>query len=125
VPVLWVALGGAIGAVARFTVVQWAVTRWGSTFPWGTLAVNVTGSLAIGVLAALLSSRQADPMLRLFLITGVLGGYTTFSAFSLETLTLLYEQRSLTALAYAAGSVLLGLAVAAAGYALAMHIARS
>ncbi len=125
VAVLWVALGGAIGAVARFAVVQWAVMRWGSTFPWGTLAVNATGSLAIGFLAALLSSRLADPMLRLFLITGVLGGYTTFSAFSLETLTLIYEQRSLSALAYAAGSVLLGLAAAAIGYALAMHFARS
>lgn len=121
---LWVALGGAIGAVGRYSVVQWAVTRWGSTFPWGTLAVNVTGSLAIGILAALLSSRQTDPMVRLLLITGVLGGYTTFSAFSLETLTLIYEQRSLVALAYAAGSVLLGTVAAGIGYALAMHFGR-
>lgn len=122
--VLWVALGGAIGAAARYGVVQWASARWGTTFPWGTLAVNITGSLLIGVLAALLSSRQSDPALRLLLITGVLGGYTTFSAFSLETLTMLTEQRSLAALAYVGGSVVLGLAAAAIGYAIVWHFGR-
>lgn len=123
-PVLWVALGGAIGAAARYGVVQWAAARWGAAIPWGTFAVNVTGSFLIGLLAALLSSRQADPTPRLLLVTGVLGGYTTFSAFSLETLTMIVEQRSLAALAYVVGSVLLGLAAAAAGYAIAFHVGR-
>jgi fluoride exporter len=121
---LWVALGGAIGATARFAVVQLAVARWGATFPWGTLVVNVVGSLAIGFLAAVLSARTTDPALRFFLITGVLGGYTTFSAFSLETLALLYEQRWGAATSYMGGSVVLSLAATAVGYAAAVRFSQ-
>ncbi len=121
---LWVALGGALGAMARFGAVQLATSRWGSSFPWGTLAVNVTGSLLIGFLATILSSRQADPALRLLLITGVLGGYTTFSAFSFEALALLTEQRHLAAAGYMLGSVLLGVAAAAIGAAVAFAVVR-
>ena len=121
---LWVAAGGAIGAVARYGVVQWAVSRWGAAFPWGTFAANLTGSLAIGFLAAILSSRGSDPHLRLFVITGVLGGYTTFSAFSFETLALLFAQRWAAAIAYVVGTVTLGLAAASLGYALALVVSR-
>lgn len=121
---LWVGLGGAVGAMARFGVVQLAVARWGASFPWGTLAVNVTGSLAIGFLAAVLSARNADSALRFFLITGVLGGYTTFSAFSFETLAMLYEQRWAAATSYVAGSVVLGLAATALGYAAALRFSQ-
>jgi CrcB protein len=120
--ILWVAFGGAIGAAGRYAVVQWAVNRWGLAFPWGTLAVNVTGSLAIGFLAALLSARTTDPALRLFLITGILGGYTTFSAFSLETLALMTSERWLATAAYVAGSVALSLAAAGLGYATAVRL---
>jgi CrcB protein len=119
---VWVALGGAIGATGRYAVVHWAVARWGAAFPLGTFAVNVTGSLAIGFLAALLDTRLADPAFRLFLITGVLGGYTTFSAFSLETLALITAERWLAALGYVSGSVLLSLAAAALGYASAARL---
>src|SRR5215218_155007 len=103
---LWVALGGATGTAARFAVAQWMGARWGWTFPWGTFAVNVTGSLAIGLVMTLLVTRGADPAYRLLLVTGFLGGYTTFSAFSFETLALLEARRWVTAGLYAGGSVL-------------------
>lgn len=106
---LWVALGGAAGAAARYGVAQWAGSRWGWSLPWGTFAVNITGSLAIGLLMALLLGRSADPAYRFLLVTGFLGGYTTFSAFSLETLALIETRRFGEAALYVGGSVLLGL----------------
>ncbi len=106
---VWVALGGAAGAAARFAVSQWTGTRWGWTFPWGTLAVNLTGSLAIGLVMTLLLARGTDPTYRLVLVTGFLGGYTTFSAFSFETLALLEARRWDAAALYVGGSVALGL----------------
>ena len=102
--VLLVAVGGAIGAVARYGVGVGAARWFGLGFPWGTLAVNVIGGLAMGVLAA-----RAGPeheALRLALGVGVLGGFTTFSAFSLETVRLMEHQPGLAAL-YAAASVVL------------------
>ena len=88
---LWVALGGALGSVARYAC-STAAARWlGAGFPYGTLFVNVAGSFAIGLLAALVSS-DGRPVLgidaRAFVLVGVLGGFTTFSSFSLETLEL-------------------------------------
>jgi CrcB protein len=88
---LWVALGGALGSVARY-VCSTAALRWlGAGFPYGTLFVNVTGSFAIGLLAALVAA-DGRPLLgsgaRAFVVVGVLGGFTTFSSFSLETLEL-------------------------------------
>ena len=115
---LWVALGGAVGAATRFAIAQWAGARWGWTFPWGTLAVNITGSLAIGLVMTLLVARGADPAFRLLLVTGFLGGYTTFSAFSFETLTLLEARRWDAAALYVGGSVGLGLLATALGLAL-------
>jgi fluoride exporter len=112
---LWVALGGASGAAARFAVAQWTGARWGWTFPWGTFAVNITGSLAIGLVMSLLLARGADPAYRLLLVTGFLGGYTTFSAFSFEVLALLEARRWDAAALYAGGSVVLGLLATALG----------
>ncbi len=112
---VWVALGGAVGAASRFAVAQWAGARWGGTFPWGTFAVNLTGSLAIGLVMTLLLARGADPTYRLLLVTGFLGGYTTFSAFSIETLALLEARRWEAAALYVGGSVALGLLAAALG----------
>ena len=88
---LWVALGGALGSVARYACSS-AAARWlGAGFPYGTLFVNVAGSFAIGLLAALVAS-DGRPLLsadaRAFVLVGVLGGFTTFSSFSLETLEL-------------------------------------
>jgi CrcB protein len=121
---LWVALGGALGAATRYGVAQWAGSRWGWGFPWGTLVVNVTGSLAIGLLMALLIARGTDPAWRLLLVTGFLGGYTTFSSYSFETLTLLEARRWDAAALYAAGSVLVGLLACAVGLGLGRVLSR-
>jgi fluoride exporter len=120
----WVALGGAAGAVARHGVVQWAGGRWGWTFPWGTLAVNSTGSLAIGLVMTLLLARNADAAYRYLLVSGFLGGYTTFSAFSFETIALLESRRWDAAALYVGGSVFLGVVAAALGLGLGRLIVR-
>jgi CrcB protein len=87
--ILSIALGGALGAVLRYGLVTGAMAFIGKTFPYGTLLVNVIGSFAIGVLYFWFQSRAAHhEMLRATLIIGVLGGFTTFSAFSIETLNL-------------------------------------
>ncbi|MBL8547528.1 MAG: fluoride efflux transporter CrcB [Hyphomonadaceae bacterium] len=103
ISVLWVALGGAIGATARYGVSLGAVRLFGPSFPWGTLVVNVVGGLAMGLLAA---RTGPGDLLRLALGVGVLGGFTTFSAFSLETVRLMEHQPGL-AMLYVAASVLL------------------
>jgi fluoride exporter len=121
---LWVALGGAAGAAARYGVAQWTSGRWGWTFPWGTLVVNVTGSLAIGLVLTLLLARNADAAYRYLLVSGFLGGYTTFSAFSIETLALVESRRWDVATLYVAGSVALGLLATALGLALGRLIVR-
>jgi CrcB protein len=121
---VWVAIGGAAGAASRFAVAQWTGTRWGWTFPWGTFVVNLTGSLAIGLLMTLLLARGADPVYRLLLVTGFLGGYTTFSAFSFETLALLEARRWDAAALYVGGSVALGLLATALGLGLGRLIIR-
>jgi fluoride exporter len=121
---LWVALGGAVGAATRFAIAQWTGARWGWTFPWGTFAVNVTGSLAIGLVMTLLVARGADPAYRLLLVTGFLGGYTTFSSFSFEALSLLEARRWDAAALYVSGSVVLGLLATALGLGLGRLLVR-
>jgi len=113
---LWLFAGGGFGAVARFALGSFVLTRAGEGFPWGTLAVNWAGCLAIGALAAWLAATPHAPALRLFLVTGVLGGFTTFSAFGLETFELLVDGESGLAFLYVAGSVLGGLAAVALGF---------
>lgn len=113
-----VALGGAAGSVLRYAVAVWSVPWFGLQFPWGTLAVNVAGSAAIGVLGALPLPQEV----RLLLITGVLGGFTTFSAFSLEA-QLLWQRAPWTAVQYVALSLALGIAACALCYALARRLA--
>ena len=132
---LLVASGGAVGSAARYAVsgvaqrlatsgVSSGAASIGS-FPVGTLVVNVTGSLLIGLLAGLAESRMLlTAELRLLLVTGVLGGYTTFSAFSLETLLLLRAGQTTTALASVALQVLLGVAAAFAGFTMGMVAGR-
>ncbi|MBC7768787.1 MAG: CrcB family protein [Phycisphaerales bacterium] len=102
--VLLVAFGGAAGAVARFGVGEGAARLLGLGFPWGTLIVNVLGGLAMGMLAARVGPEQET--LRLALGVGFLGGFTTFSAFSLETVRLMQHQPGL-AMAYVLASVAL------------------
>lgn len=116
---LWVALGGALGSVARFTLATVLAERIGATFPWLTLLVNASGSLAIGLIASLgahgvKALDTADA--RAFLMVGILGGYTTFSAFSLQTLNLARAGAWGDAAGYVALSVILCLAGVWLGY---------
>lgn len=111
---LWVATGGALGSVGRYWLSGVVATRVGETFPWGTVVVNISGSFLIGVLAALTAPEGrwlASPGLRLFLMIGVCGGYTTFSSFSLQTLNLLRAGEW----AYAIGNVLLSVLLCLVG----------
>lgn len=102
------AAGGAAGAVSRVFVSGQVSRLMGPSFPWGTLGVNVLGSLLMGVLAGVLSRRfQASPELNALLAAGFLGGFTTFSAFSLDVVQLLQRQLTGAAAVYAGGSVLL------------------
>jgi len=109
---LWAALGGAIGAGARFAVAQQTLRLMGPGFPWGTLTVNVVGSLIMGLLTGALAHKfNLSYEMRVFLTTGILGGFTTFSAFSLDVAVLIERKSHLVAGAYIAGSV--GLSIAA------------
>jgi CrcB protein len=115
--VLLVALGGAVGAVARYGVGVWSLRRFGGGWPVGTLAVNVVGGLLMGALAGWLALRGGEgaERWRLLLGVGVLGGFTTFSAFSLETALLLERGRWSAACLYMAASVVLSVAALFAG----------
>ncbi|WP_457586277.1 fluoride efflux transporter CrcB [Ensifer canadensis] len=116
---LLVGFGGAIGSMVRYLVGLWTLHRWGPGFPWGTLGVNITGSFLIGLLAELIMRKfGASAEMRLFLITGVLGGYTTFSAFSLDTITLFERGDAALAVTYIAASVVLSILAVFAGLAL-------
>lgn len=103
---LLVMLGGAIGAALRYHLGKVALRVAGAAWPWGTLAANVLGGLAMGLLAGWLALRATggEPV-RLFLAVGVLGGFTTFSAFSLETLLMIERGEMASALTYAVVSV--------------------
>jgi CrcB protein len=116
-----VALGGAIGSVARFWLTGVMTALTGPRFPWGTLLINVLGSLMIGIVAgATLTPARIGmhPDVRIFLMTGICGGFTTFSAFSLQTLELLQSGDTVPALGYAIGSVMLCVVATYAGWAL-------
>lgn len=104
--VLAIGIGGAIGSVLRFWLSTWVHSLAGRGFPYGTLAVNVLGCLAMGFLFVLLVERVSDnPLLRAGLLIGVLGGFTTFSSFSIETLNLIEQGAWLEASANALASV--------------------
>ena len=121
---LLVFLGGGLGSMLRYAV-NLGITRvMGASFPWGIAFINVTGSTVMGLIAGYLAFRgDAAQSWRVFLMTGVLGGYTTFSAFSLDA-ALLYERGEAgLAVAYVLGSVLLSIAGLFAGLALVRHFA--
>jgi CrcB protein len=100
---LLVALGGALGSVLRFWLGGWVASKAGAPF-WGTLFVNVTGSFVIGLLDAFMSG---NPLIRHLLMTGLMGGFTTFSAFSLQTLDLLHHGQVGLGIANVAVSIIL------------------
>jgi CrcB protein len=116
---LLVALGGAIGSVSRHLVGLWSLRQFGAGFPWGTLTVNIAGSFLIGFLAELIARRlDASAEMRLFLVTGFLGGFTTFSAFSLDVVALYERGAALVGAVYIAASVVVSLGAVFAGLAL-------
>ena len=103
---LAVALGGAFGATGRYLFAAQALRIMGPGFPWGTLGVNVVGSFVMGMLVEGLALRfQVSPEVRVFLVTGVLGGFTTFSAFSLDVSLMIEKKELALAALYAFGSL--------------------
>lgn len=116
ISILWVALGGAVGAVARYGVGLGAARWLGLAFPWGTLIVNVLGGFAMGYLAARIGPEQET--LRLGLGVGVLGGFTTFSSFSMEFALMIERGAMPQAAIYVAVSLVAGFAALFAGLAM-------
>jgi fluoride exporter len=117
-----VLIGGAIGSVGRYACSYWVVTRFRQTFPWGTLVVNLGGSFLVGVAAGIvhrLGPGYWADLIKPLVIVGVCGGFTTFSAFSLETLGLFRENRCGLALANMIGSTTFSLLLVALGWYLA------
>lgn len=113
---LLVLLGGALGSSARYLVATWTAAAFGAAFPWGTLTVNVTGSFVIGLLATLADEFGGlGPEQRLFLVVGVLGGFTTFSSFALETWRLAEQDRVISALINTALNLTLAMSAAFLG----------
>lgn len=120
---LWLALGGGLGAVARYALTAWVDGRLAMAFPAGTLAVNAAGCFAIGIVATLADEGDVlTPAARLFLVSGLLGGFTTFSAFGLDTVRLVEDGRTLAAVGNALGSVVLGVLAVAAGMTLTRQL---
>lgn len=105
-----VGLGSGVGGMCRYAIGTLFVARYGPGVPWGTFVINVTGSFLIGIVAEFAQTRavSADPLVRLALTAGFLGGYTTFSTFSYETVTLARERDWKITLLYAIGSLLVG-----------------
>ena len=117
----WVIIGSALGGMARYGVSGAVARRIGETFPWGTLTVNVSGSFVIGLFAALVAAGGAlggERMVGALVMTGVCGGYTTFSSFSLQTLNLARDGEWPRALANIVASAALCLLAVWAGFAL-------
>ena len=120
---LWIGAGAFLGANLRFILQTWTANRWGSDFPYGTLIINIAGSLILGFFVTLVTQRlTVSPEWRAFVAVGLLGGFTTFSSFSVETLNLLQMGRWSWAAFYLAGNVLLGLFGAYLGIILARVI---
>jgi CrcB protein len=120
---LWVGIGGGVGAISRFVVGKQIARLWGTSFPYGTLVINLTGALIIGFLLTLLTERTvSDPFWRLLLVTGFLGGYTTFSSYTYESMQLIQDGRWGAGLLYVGGSNLAGLLCCAAGMAIARSV---
>jgi fluoride exporter len=115
IKLLLVAGGGALGSTARYAVGNWVQGGFGTWFPWGTLFVNVSGSFLIGVVLGLFEHSGLSNEARLFFAVGILGGYTTFSTFSHDTLRLLEAGTFAPALLNSAGQLLAGLSAVYAG----------
>ena len=121
---LLVFIGGGLGASLRHAINVGCARACGINFPYGTFVINITGSLVMGIIAGYLALKgDASQPWRLFIMTGILGGYTTFSAFSLDAVTLYQRGEMGLALFYVLGSVILSIAGLFAGLALVRHFA--
>jgi CrcB protein len=111
IPYLLVGIGGGLGAMLRYGYGSLAGQVWPSDFPHGTMVINIAGSLAMGLLVGVLARTlpAGQESIRLFVAVGVLGGFTTFSSFSLDTIVLIERGQVLSALLYVLGSVLAGI----------------
>ena len=117
-------IGGGLGASLRHAINVGCARACGINFPYGTFVINITGSLVMGIIAGYLALKgEASQPWRLFVMTGILGGYTTFSAFSLDAVTLYQRGEMGWALFYVLGSVVLSIAGLLAGLALVRHFA--
>ncbi len=121
---LVIAAGGAFGAVSRYLASGWVQGLAGEFFPWGTIAVNVAGCLALGFAVVWLQSSIASAELRGFVTIGFMGSFTTFSTFSYETLEMLRDGEWMRAWGYLAGSIVLGVAAVLIGTMLADGLLR-
>ncbi len=113
---LYIALGGGLGAIARYVLGGWVQAATGATFPWGTLLINISGSLLLGFLYVLLEGSPVAREWRAFAGIGFCGGYTTFSTFSYETARLLQDGQASRACVYVLASALLSIAGALVGF---------
>lgn len=119
---LWIFVGSGLGGVARHALTAWVTAKAGTDFPWGTLSVNVTGSWMIGLVGTLLAGMARPAGAQWagdFIVVGVLGGFTTYSAYSFQTLMLARGGHELRAMLYALGTLALCLLAVAGGAAVA------
>lgn len=122
--ILLACLGGAIGSGLRVVITTFVIERFGTAFPYATMGINIVGSFFIGFVIELARTREGfSPDARLFLTAGILGGFTTFSAFSYDALTLMNNREMLLTLAYVVGSVAIGIAAAHWGVSLVRAMA--
>ncbi|MGH6619612.1 MAG: fluoride efflux transporter CrcB, partial [Alphaproteobacteria bacterium] len=121
---LFLAAGGAAGTLARYALAGWVYERTGSTFPWGTFAVNVVGSLVIGFTIRYLDAVMVTAEVRALLTIGLLGGFTTFSTYTFESVALIRDGEWILAAGYAIGSLVTGMIAVGVGLAAATLLLR-
>ena len=119
---LLAASGGALGAVMRYLIGIAAIRLMGPSFPWGTLTVNILGSFLMGVLIIMLLERFQDQNIKIFFATGVLGGFTTFSAFALDIVTLVDRKEYFLSALYISSSLICSVLVLLLGMSLAKSL---
>ena len=120
--ILAVGLGSFIGVISRYLVTLFIQNKFLSTFPYGTMFVNILGCFLIGVIYALSDKGNVSPVWRLFLATGIMGGFTTFSSFSNETISMLRDAEYVPAFSYVAFSIIIGLAATFGGISLIKYL---
>jgi CrcB protein len=113
---MWVFVGAGMGGALRYALGGWIAQRWGASFPWHTMVINVSGAFLLGVLMAIGTDRGlVSPEMRLLLGVGILGGFTTFSTLSYESVALIEQGLLVQGMANMFGSAVLGIAAAIAG----------